>query len=130
MDFALNQQTNDLDVVNNSLYFVTGNAAISQEIFIRFNGFYGEWFLDTTLFMPWFQDILIKAPNFAVVNELCKNCILDTPGVIGLQSYNLAPSNLSTRAYLLQFVAITSTGVIDFSQEIELPSVDQVTVSQ
>ncbi len=120
MDFALNQTTGDIDVQNNTLYFVDGLSAISQEVAIRFRGFLGEWFLDTSLFMPWFEDVFIKAPSFAVVQEICKNCILETPGVIALNTFNLN-LNAGGRSASLSFTAQAQSGTINFSQQIELP---------
>lgn len=129
MDFALNPLTNDLDVRNNSLYFVEGIQAIAQQLRITFAGFYGEWFLDKTLFMPWFQDVLIKAPSFTVVQEIFKNAILNTQGVISLNFFNLE-IDAATRRANLSFSANTTSGNIDFSQAVQLPVVSQTTEIQ
>lgn len=122
MDFALDQTTGDLTTQNNSLFFVDGLDAVVQEIVIKFQFFLGEFFLDTTLGMPWFQDILIKAPSFAVVQEICKNCILQTPGVVSLNSFNL-DLNAGGRSASLSFQATATNGVINFTQQIELPNI-------
>lgn len=129
MDIALDPTTNDIAIQDNGLYFVDGVDAIAQQLRVTFAGFYGEWFLDTTLFTPWFQDILIKAPSFTVVQEIFKNMILQTQGVVALVAFNLSLSS-GQRTASLEFSAISTSGMIDFSQQVQLPVVTQVTTNR
>lgn len=122
MDFAIDPLTGDIQLQENSIFFVEEVAAVVQEVSIKFQMFYGEFFLDTTLGMPWFQDILVKAPSFAVIQEVCKNCILQTPGILTLNSFDL-DLNAADRSAALSFNATATDGVINFTQQIELPNV-------
>jgi len=106
-------------VTNNSLTLTTGVEAIRQHIKTRFQLFLGEWFLDTDLGVPWFRDILIKKPSFVVVQEILKNTILETPGVLEITKFGFA-YNSTTREATLEFSCISSEGPIDFSQIIEI----------
>ena len=128
MDIALDPTTNDIALQSNGLYFVDGVDAIAQQLRITFQGFLGEWFLDTTLFMPWFQDVLIKAPSFAVVQEIFKNAILETQGILSLNDFQLN-LDLGARTATLSFSALSANGPIDFSQAVQLPIINQVNIA-
>lgn len=123
MDFALDLTTGDIGLNDQgNIYLVDGIDAIVQHLFIRFRFFLGEWAFDTSLGMPWFQDVLIKAPSFAVIQEVCKNEILSTPGITSLQNFDLN-LDFGARACNLSFNAICQQGPINFNQLIELPVV-------
>lgn len=109
----------DIQLVNNSIVLTDGIDAIRQHIFVRFRFFEGEWFLNTTLGVPYFREILIKNPTFAVVQERLKAVILETPGVLRLTRFNFFFENALRRANL-SFEAVTTQGIIDFSQIIEV----------
>ena len=109
----------DLDITNNSLSLTHGIDAIQQHIFVKFRLFLGEWFLDTSVGVPWFQEIFVKAPIFTVVHEHLKSVILETPGVLGLKRF-LFDLNEATREAALEFSAQTIGEDIDFSQIVEI----------
>ena len=104
----------DLAITNNSLSLTSGKQSIEQHLTTRLKLFFGEWFLDTTLGVPWFQDILKKQASFTVVSEVLKNYILDTPGILNLLSFNFEYT-ATTREITLSFSAVSTEGVIDFS---------------
>jgi len=79
----------------------------------------GEWFLDTDVGVPWFRDILIKKPSFVVVQEVLKDTILDTPGVLEITKFQF-DFNSTTREAELEFSCQTDEGTIDFSQLVEV----------
>lgn len=109
----------DLDITNNSLSLTHGQNAILQHLTVKFRLFLGEWFLDTSVGVPWFQDILIKRPAFSVVHEALKAVILETPGVLELLEFKF-DLNAEAREASLDFKARTIDGDIDFSQIVEL----------
>jgi len=119
MNAILLDSTGDIDVTANSISTVTGAAAITQHLRVRMQMFLGEWFLDETLGVPWFRDVLIKSPSAIVINEMLKNVILDTPGIIGILTFNFeidTPSRLAT----LEFSCLSQEGEVNFSEEIEI----------
>ena len=112
--FQLNQTTGDLEITNNSLALTTAREAIRQHLQCRFRLFLGEWFLDIDQGVPWFQDVLQKQSSFAVVKEILKTVILDTPGVIEITTFEFE-YNGTTREATLTFSCLTEEGEIDFS---------------
>lgn len=117
--FQLDQSTGDLQIANNSLSLTTGREAIRQHLQCRFRLFLGEWFLDTDQGVPWFRDVLIKQSSFAVVKEILKTVILDTPGVISITVFDFDYDG-TTREATLTFSCLTEEGVIDFTQVVTI----------
>lgn len=109
----------DLDVTGNELTLTEEAEAIRQHLQVKFQLFLGEWFLDEDVGVPWFQEILIKQPSFIVVQEILKNVILDTPGVIAITRFQF-DFDSSTREASLSFECLTEEGLIDFSQIVEI----------
>lgn len=62
-------------------YLKRGADAIMQKIGCRFKFFFGEWFLDTRLGVPWFQYILVKNPDRILVNAIFRKILVTTPGI-------------------------------------------------
>lgn len=112
--FQLNDD-GDLVVTNNSLTLTTGIEAIRQHLQCRFRLFLGEWFLDTSVGVPWFRDVLVKKPSFVVVQEVLKDVILGTPGVLEIITFEFTFDSTDREANL-EFKALTEEGIIDFSQ--------------
>lgn len=104
----------DLKLTANSLTLTTGTEAIRQHLQCRFQLFFGEWFLDTEVGVPWFQDILGNKSSFVVVQEVLKGVVLDTPGVLQLLTFNF-DYTASTREITLSFQCLSTEGVIDFT---------------
>ena len=109
----------DFVIENNSLVEIDGMEAIRQHMTIRFQIFLGEWFLDTSIGVPWFRDVLVKNPSFNVVMQVLKDVILDTPGVLQIITFEFDYTE-GTREVSLDFQALTTEGVLDFSQIVEL----------
>lgn len=119
MSSFLLDNTGDLDTSNNELTLTTGLQAIQQHLQVKLRMFLGEWFLNTSVGVPWFQDILVKQPNFVTIENALKTEILETVGVIELISFEF-DFNSTTRVFTLDFRASTEEGIIDLSQEVEV----------
>lgn len=63
---------------------VDGQRQIAQQIEITLLTFLGEWFLDTTFGIPYFESILVKAPNRAEIESIIRAKIRDVPGVVNV----------------------------------------------
>lgn len=109
----------DLQVIRNQITLTEGAEAVRQHLQCKLRLFRGEWFLDTTAGVPWFQEVLQKQPSFVVVQQVLKDTILSTPGVIGLLKFKFDYEAPSREAFL-DFQALTDEGPIDFSQIIEV----------
>lgn len=79
----------DLQIDGGSLSLVTGLDGIKQDLIQKLRSFMGEWFLDLSDGVPYYQNILIKNPNPQVVESLLQDRILATPGVLEILSFNL-----------------------------------------
>jgi hypothetical protein len=60
---------------------VRGPEYVGQKIKQRLLFFRGEWWKDTTLGVPWLQQILIHQPSLEVVRSVVRSAILDVPMV-------------------------------------------------
>lgn len=122
-----NSTYKDLLVVNNDLSLTSdaypaGTAPLAtnpvlQDVLQRLRFFLGEWFLDNTQGVPYFQQILIKNPDQSKVDAIFQNIILGTPGVTQLSSYSFVV-NAATRLLAISFTCVTTTGVVSYSGNI------------
>jgi len=62
---------------------------VQQSIITRFFFFQGEWFLDPTAGVPWYQSILGVKNSDANVSAILQRVITTTPGVQSLLSFSL-----------------------------------------
>lgn len=79
----------DIQIDGGSLSLVTGVDGIRQDLIQKLRTFLGEWFLDLSDGVSYYQNILIKNPSPQVVESLLQDRILSTPGVIEILSFNL-----------------------------------------
>lgn len=102
-DLALDLTTGDLALASGRLSLVTGAAAVRQKLLIRLRLWLGEWVLDRRVGVPYLRDVLVKAPDRAVVEGLLRSVILTCPGVAALLTFELVLR--SDRSALLSFDA-------------------------
>jgi hypothetical protein len=112
MDLKLDL-TGDIEVINGQAAFTSGIDSIRQHLEIRLRTFYGEWFLNQNLGVTYFDDVFKKNPNLTVLNAVFTKIILDTPGVLSLTT--LVFDLLNTRQLNIDFSAVTSDGILDYS---------------
>ena len=109
----LNQQdSGDIEITNNNIDLVLGQEEVRQRLLQRLRTFLGEWFLDKSIGVPYFQDILVKNPNLNLVDAILKVEITETPGVLELLEYD-SSLNKSTRQFSVTFTARTISGNVD-----------------
>lgn len=112
MDLQLGPD-HDLQVDNFDLGFTSERGTIKQRLTIKLRTYYGEWFLNRALGIPYREDILVKNPNRTVVEGILKNAILEDPDVVSLVEFSLGYDNLQ-RHLQLEFAAVTTYGSIYF----------------
>ncbi len=103
MDLLLDND-GDLSVVDGEIALVAENEAIRQHLQIRLKTFLGEWFLDTTIGMPYFEEFLIKNPSKLIMEARMREAILETPGIASINSL-LFLFETSTRSMTITFEA-------------------------
>ncbi len=120
--FKLNN-SGDLDVSTGALQVLSGGSEIAQKIGIRLQFFRGEWSLDTTVGIPYFQNLLgVKNPNMSTVRSLLLEAITSCPGVSSVSNFSLSYDG-ATRALSVSFQATTDTqNPIDFDQIFTVPT--------
>lgn len=117
MDLKL--QGDDLAIEKGDLVLVDGREAISQHLRLRLSMFKGEWFLDQRVGIPYFQSILVKNPNLAVVRGIYSKAITTTPGVTAVDKLEVILDH-DTRRLRVSFTAQTSDGPVVYDEEVEI----------
>jgi len=102
---------NDLAVENFDLVLIDGIEQIRQRLKIRLQFFIGEWYLDTTLGVRFYQDVLVKNPQLTKLQSLFKATIMGTIGVTQLTAFDLSVDN-KNRSMSLSFTVNTLYGII------------------
>jgi len=111
------RQTEDGDIYveSSNLSFVNGADEVTQLLRQRLTTFFGEWFLDTTIGVPYYQEVFKKNPNPIAIESAFKNEILNTPGILELSQFQLDIDS-SLRELTVTLEAVSTDGVIDFSE--------------
>lgn len=60
---------------------IGGADRVRQQIKVTLLAFLGEWFLDTTFGVPYFEEVLVKNPDRSAIEAVLRSRILDVPGV-------------------------------------------------
>jgi len=116
----------ELDTISNDLVFsgfdfslVDDTRQIMQNLGIRLRFVLGEWFLDITQGIPYFEFFFIKAPNLIQIESILKEEIVNTRGIVELISFT---SNYEARRriFSVKFSARSISGEA-LLKELELP---------
>ncbi len=110
--------TGDLLIEDDAFQLVDGDDAIVQHLSIRLRFFKGEFFLDTRLGIPYFDQVLIKNPSLVAIRGILREAILETPGIASLDAFSTA-FDAATRKLTVEFTArkTEDDALLDFSQE-------------
>jgi len=114
-DLRLDTVTHDLKIENFDLSIVSGTDVISQRLKIRLEFFRGEWFLDTTVGVPFYEDILVKNPDIPNIETILKAEILDTPGVVELLAFE-SSFDAQARKLTVTFTVSTDYGTVTITE--------------
>ena len=105
----------DVVVENGRYVFIAGGDERAQHMQSRLRTFLAEWFLNTALGVPYFEQILRKNPNPIIVDSVIKREISESPGFVSLLEYEsvLDPAN---RLLTVDFQSETDEGVVELSE--------------
>ena len=114
MDFRLDRLENDILWKNGPLTtdYTTQpyTETVGQRLKIRLLTFMGEWFLDTTYGVPYWQRLLgVKQTSKSAIDLIFQQQILSEPGVKEIVSFD---SSFQNRQYSLSFRVKVVTGEI------------------
>ena len=100
-------RANDLDTAN--LRGLDGANYVVQKIRQRLLFLLGEWFLDTTECVPWFENILVKNPNLQYIQSTLSKVIAETPGITSVRTVEIQYIP-STRTASVAYEAVYQNG--------------------
>lgn len=84
-------------------------ASLAQDAASAIKTFLGECFLDTTIGVPWEQQILGQAPPLALLKQLLVDATLTVPGIASAQVFI---SSFANRIVNGQVQVVSTTGQI------------------
>ncbi|QEM43047.1 baseplate wedge protein [Escherichia phage vB_EcoM_4HA13] len=90
---------------------IEGAAQVAQLVKCRLLTLLGEWKLDTSLGLPWFDAIFTKQVRPADIEAALANIIRGTAGVQQLISIDISP-DFRERTLSISFIAISDYGDI------------------
>lgn len=111
IDLQIFGPSNDLVVVDGDLTLIGESAAIRQAVLQILQTFAGEWFLDTTKGIPYFQQVFVKNPNLDLIQAVMQRAITDVPGIASLNAFNFDYNN-GLRELSITFQATSTNGQI------------------
>lgn len=109
----------DIDITKGLMSLNTTYEALRQHLEVKFQIFLNEWFLDTTVGVPYFEEIFVKQSNFIVVQQILKEVISTTDGVNTITRFDFDYEPTS-RLASLSFEVDTIYGLITVDQAIEV----------
>lgn len=111
MDLLLDPLTNDLIFVNGTPTVTqTQSEIVAQRLKIKLQTFLGEWFLDRTIGVPYFQQILGKGRSKQAIDVIFQNIIANDEGVIEIREFSSSLD--SGRGYSMTFSVRVENNVI------------------
>jgi hypothetical protein len=118
MSQILQDQNGDLAIIDNKMHLVEDNDEIQQRLKQNLKTFLGEWFLDTTLGIPYFQLIFQTHTPISIIEDIFKDEILKTKGIVELLEFSLKKYDKKTRKLTIDFKVKTLNGSIALREDI------------
>ena len=101
----------DIDLGAYGIELVSGLDYIEQKLKIALRLFKGEWFLDISKGVTYYEDILVKNYDGSRIEAVLKTVILGVPGVLELLSFDMNYDN--TRKLTVSFSVSTDLGELE-----------------
>ena len=108
-DIQMDLDTNDLLLLGGDIQIVRGSDAINQDLQQTLQVWLGEWFLDTTVGIPFKQQILVKNPNLDVIQATLLDAAQNVPGVSEIDDFQFAYDSTS-RSLAVSITVKTTNG--------------------
>lgn len=119
IDIELDPITNDLVFSDFDFQLIDDTKQIMQNLAIRLRFVLGEWYLDITQGIPYFQSFFKKSPNQIQIESILKTEIVTTRGILELTSFD-ANFDPRLRIFSVKFSARAISGE-ELLKELELP---------
>lgn len=102
----------DLVIVNGDLVILPDSVdSIIQDLDQALLEFLGEWFLDTSQGLPYYQSIFVKNPNLNLIEGIIQNRILDVDGIDEMVDFVFAYDKVK-RGLTMSFDAKCTNGAV------------------
>jgi hypothetical protein len=118
IDIELDPTTNDLVLDSFDLSLIKDVRQVAQNLAIRLRFFLGEWYLDTTVGLPYYEYILVKNPNQIQVESFIKEEIAATQGIEQITAFS-SSFDIVKRIYSVAFSVKTLNDNLQL--ELEIP---------
>lgn len=110
VDLKLSSQ-HDLLFKNHRLVLVEGANQKAQQIKIALLTFLGEWFLDTSIGVPYFEQVLLKTADKVKVENIFRQKIIAVKGVKRVTKLD-TKIDRQARLLFVSFEAETTAGLV------------------
>lgn len=118
-DIEIDPVTNDIVLTSDGdLSIIGGVPSIVQDIRQTVLQFFGEWFLDETVGVPWFDNILVKNPNLPAIRAIFREAISDVAGVLDVVRVDV---NLDKSSRVASITFTVTTDVGELVETIAIP---------
>jgi hypothetical protein len=87
-DIIVDSETHDL-LIDNDLSLNNDIEYLKQKLNINLWFFFEEWYLDTSVGIPYYQNIMVKNPDISQIEAIFKKQIIDTDFVQEITSFDL-----------------------------------------
>lgn len=112
MDLLLSPTDHDLLFINGTTPVTYENRlTVAQRLKIKLMTFKNEWFLDTSIGMPYFQQILKRGVSKTTIDVIFQEAILSEPDVLEIIEFNSIIDTVE-RSYQLSFKVRTNQNQI------------------
>ncbi len=101
----------DLEILGGDLTLIDESEQVAQNIKTRLLTIEGEWILDYTRGVPWFDKVFAPSTSIEERNALIKRAILGTKGVKAITKYEFAMDYIE-RTFYVSFEATTDYGEV------------------
>ena len=108
-DLRLNED-GDLHITDDGDIAFTDS--VLQAIKIRLKWFLGEWRINTTYGMPYYDEVFIKNPSTALIEDRVRTEILSVDGVQAVESISVVIDK-PTRVAAIHFTVVANDEIID-----------------
>jgi hypothetical protein len=118
-DIGLNRKTHDLaldtsDPLGADLVLISNAEGVAQQIKMALLLWAGEWFLDTSVGVPYQSNVFIKNPDLSTIRSILTATIAAVPHVIVVDYLSLTPLD-GSRSMSVTFGAATDYGYVNSS---------------
>ncbi|RZL29685.1 MAG: hypothetical protein EOP64_00335 [Sphingomonas sp.] len=119
----LNTRVIDGDLVLTSDADPRGTHYILQAIVVRLRMQRGAWFLNTQIGVPYREQVFVKNPDRASIENTLKATILGTPGVLSITRFDSTFTS-ANRLLRIYFEAQTLAGNVSFGGPLNTPTAE------